>query len=340
MKRLDLVKGRVDLGHGAGGRATTQLIGELFRAAYGNPTLNTGDDAASFDLPPGRVVMSTDGYVVSPLEFPGGDIGRLAVHGTVNDVAMLGARPIWLSVAMILEEGLPLAVLARVVRSIAEAAQEAGVRIATGDTKVVERGKGDGLFLTTTGVGVVPPGRSPPSGDRARPGDIVLLSGSVGDHGSAILSCRQGLAFDGPIRSDCQPLNGLVEAMFAVAPLRVLRDPTRGGLATTLNELALQSGVGVSIREADVPVAPAVAAFCELVGIDPLYLANEGKLVAFCAPEHAGALLAAMRAHPAGREAARIGQVTGEAGTVVLETRFGGRRPLRWLASDPLPRIC
>lgn len=340
MRRLDLVDGRVELGHGAGGRATNQLIAELFRAAYANPTLDAGDDAGIFDLPPGRVVFSTDGYVVSPLEFPGGDIGRLAVHGTVNDVAMLGARPIWLSVAMILEEGLPLALLARVVASIADAARDAGVHIATGDTKVVERGKGDGIFLTTSGVGVVPPGRTPCSGAHARPGDVILLSGTVGDHGAAILSSREGLAFDGPIRSDTRPLNGLVEAMFAVAPVHVLRDPTRGGLATTLNELAQQSGVGVIIREADVPVQPAVAALCELLGLDTLYLANEGKLVAFCAPEDAPALLAVMRAHPHGRDAARIGQVAGEAGRVQLETRFGGRRLLHWLAADPLPRIC
>jgi hydrogenase expression/formation protein HypE len=340
MRRLDLEHGRVELQHGAGGRATAELIAELFRAAYGNPTLDAGDDAAIFDLPPGRVVMSTDAYVVSPLEFPGGDIGRLAVHGTVNDVAMLGARPIWLSVAMILEEGLPLALLSRVVASIARAAQEAGVQIATGDTKVVERGKGDGIFLTTTGVGVVPPGRDACSGAHARPGDLILLSGTVGDHGAAILSCREGLAFDGPIRSDSRPLNGLVEAMFAAGPLHTLRDPTRGGLATALNELAHQSGVGLRLREADVPVDPAVRALAELLGLDPLYFANEGKLVATCAPADAPALLAAMRAHPHGQDAALIGVVGGQPGRVVLETRFGGERLLRWLAGDPLPRIC
>lgn len=340
MKRLDLVDGRVELGHGAGGRATTQLIAELLRAAYPNPTLDTGDDAAIVDLPPGRVVMSTDAYVVSPLEFPGGDIGRLAVHGTVNDVAMLGARPLWLSVAMILEEGLPLAVLARVAASIGEAAREAGVQVATGDTKVVERGKGDGIFLTTTGVGVVPPGRKAPSGRGACAGDVILLSGTVGDHGAAILSSREGLAFDGPIRSDSQPLNGLVEAIFGAAPVHVLRDPTRGGLATTLNEIVEQSGVGILVHEAAVPVLPAVAALTELLGLDPLYLANEGKLVAFCAPDDAPAVLAAMRAHPAGRDAAVIGRVEGDARLVQLQPRLGGRRLLRWLAADPLPRIC
>lgn len=340
MRRLDTVDGRVDLGHGAGGRSTTQLIAELFRQAYGNATLNTGDDAAILDLPPGRVVFTTDSFVVSPLVFPGGDIGRLAVCGTVNDLSMMGARPIWLSLAMILEEGLPLALLQRVVGSIAQAAAEAGVQIATGDTKVVERGKGDGIFLTTSGVGVLPPGRAPCSGAAARPGDQILLSGTAGDHGAAILSVREGLAFDGPIRSDCQPLNGLVEVMLAAAPVSVLRDPTRGGLAATLHEIAAQSRVGLRLREADVPVQPAVAALAELLGLDPLNLANEGKLVAICAPQHTAALLEVMRAHPMGRDAACVGQVSGSPGEVQLETRFGGRRLLRWLAADPLPRIC
>jgi len=339
LKRLDLAEGRVELAHGAGGRATGQLVRELFRAAWSNPVLDTEDDAALVDLPPGRVVFSTDGHVVSPLEFPGGDIGRLAVNGTVNDVAMLGARPLWLSVGLILEEGLPLAVLARVVASVAEAAREAGVAVATGDTKVVERGKGDGLFLTTTGLGVVPPGRTPPSGRSARPGDVLLLSGPVGDHGAAVLSVREGLAFDGPIRSDTRPLGGLVEAMYAAASPHVLRDPTRGGLATALNEIAHQSGVGLTVDEAQVAVRAPVAALAELLGLDPLYLANEGQLVAACAPADAPALLAAMRAHPDGREATAIGHVEAEPG-VRLATRFGGRRPLRWLAADPLPRIC
>lgn len=338
----DLQGGRVELAHGAGGRTTAALVEALFVAAFDNAELSAGDDAALLDLPAGRVVVTTDAFVVSPLFFPGGDIGRLAVCGTVNDLAMGGARPRHLTAAFVLEEGLPLADLARVVRSMAEAAREAGVTIVAGDTKVVERGKGDGVYVATAGIGVVPPGRTPPGGARARPGDVVLVSGPVGDHGAAILSCREGLSFATPIGSDAAPLGGLVEAMYAAIPeIRCLRDPTRGGLAATVNELAAQSGVGIGLHEASVPVRRETRAACELLGLDPWDLANEGRLVAIVAPEHAAAALTALRAHPLGVGAARIGEVVADpAGLVTATTAFGTRRVVRWLAADPLPRIC
>lgn len=341
-RRLDLTSGHVDMTHGAGGRATARLVKDLFLAAFDEGGARPSNDAALVDLPPGRPVLTTDAYVVSPLFFPGGDIGKLAVFGTVNDVAMSGARPLHLTASFVLEEGLELAVLARIVRSMAEAAKEAGVRIVAGDTKVVERGKGDGVFITTAGLGVVPPGVTPTGGERARPGDVVLVSGHVGDHGMAILSCREGLEFDSPILSDTAPLGGLVAAMTeVVSDLHVLRDPTRGGLATTLNEIASQSGVGIRISERDVPVRPAVVAAAELLGIDPLYAANEGKLVAVCAPADAPRLLTAMRAHPLGRDAAIIGEVVLDREHLVeLATSFGNRRILEWMSGDQLPRIC
>jgi hydrogenase expression/formation protein HypE len=285
--------------------------------------------------------MSTDGHVVSPLFFPGGDIGALAVHGTINDVAMSGARPLYLSAGFILEEGFPLADLERIVASMGRAARQAGVPVVTGDTKVVERGKCDGVFITTTGVGVVPAGVEI-SGDRARPGDAVLLSGGIGDHGVAIMSSRENLRFETTLVSDSAALHGLVADMVAVAPgIHCLRDPTRGGLATTLNELARQSGVGMVLREEAIPVRAEVAAACELLGLDPLYVANEGKLVCICAPSDAPRVLDAMRAHPLGREAAVIGAVVEDAhGLVQMETAFGGRRVVDWLAGEQLPRIC
>lgn len=339
---LDLKHGRIDMNHGAGGRAAAQLIRELFAAEFDNPYLAQGDDGALLPAPGGRLVMATDAHVVSPLVFPGGDIGCLAVHGTVNDVAMLGARPLYLSASFILEEGFPLAELKRIVASMAIAAREAGVAVVTGDTKVVEQGKGDGVFITTTGVGVLPEGRAI-SGANARPGDAILLSGTIGDHGVAILSTRESLAFETEIRSDTAALHGLVEAMLEAAPgaVRVLRDPTRGGLATTLNEIAAQSGVGMLIDEAAIPVQPQVEAACEFLGLDPLYVANEGKLVAVCAPEAADALLAAMRAHPLGGQSSCIGRVTEDAHRFVqMATRFGGRRVVDWLSGEQLPRIC
>jgi hydrogenase expression/formation protein HypE len=341
---LDLKRGRVDMNHGAGGRLSMQLIEEVFVSAFDNPFLRQGNDAASMPIPAGaRLVMATDAHVISPLFFPGGDIGCLAVHGTLNDVAMLGATPLYLSASFILEEGLLLSDLKRIVVSMGHAAQEAGVPIVTGDTKVVEQGKGDGVFITTTGVGVVPDGQSI-GGACARPGDVVLLSGTIGDHGVAVLSLRASLEFETTIESDTAALHGLVAAMLAVAPVgtvHVLRDPTRGGLGTTLNEIARQSGVGMMLEEGAIPILPQVDAACELLGLDPLYIANEGKLVAIVAPEAASAVLSAMRAHPLGRDAACIGSVTEDANSFIqMNTRVGGRRVVDWLSGEPMPRIC
>ena len=344
---LDIRRGRIDMGHGAGGKASAQLIEELFLPALDNPFLRQGDDGAALPLPAfdpaqGRLVMATDGHVVSPLFFPGGDLGCLAVHGTVNDVAMMGATPLYLSASFILEEGYPLADLQRIVQSMGRAAREAGVPVVTGDTKVVEQGKGDGVFISTTGVGVLPADVNI-SGRHARAGDVVLLSGTIGDHGVAVLSKRESLAFETTIESDTAALHTMVAALLAAVPgaVRVLRDPTRGGLATTLNEIARQSGVGMHLQEADIPVRPQVDAACELLGLDPLYVANEGKLVAIVAPEAADAALAALRAHPLGQAAARIGTVTADAHHFVqMDTRFGGRRVVDWLSGEQLPRIC
>ena len=294
---LDLKHGRVDMTHGSGGRAMAQLIHELFAAEFGNEWLAQGNDQAIVPPPAGRLAVATDGHVVSPLFFPGGDIGSLAVHGTVNDLAMGGATPLYLTVGFILEEGLALADLARIVRSLAHAAREAGVAVITGDTKVVEQGKGDGVFITTTGIGVVPDGVNL-SGHLAQPGDAVLVSGMLGDHGVAILSQREGLAFAADVVSDSAALHTLAARLIAACPsLRLMRDPTRGGLATTLNEIAVQSGVGIRLDEAAIPVRPVVRAACEFLGLDPLYVANEGKLVAICAAADAEKLLAVMRAH-------------------------------------------
>lgn len=344
VRPLDLKHGRVDMSHGAGGRATAQLVEELFARHLDNEFLRQGDDGAVLPAVPadgGRLVLATDCHVVSPLFFPGGDIGCLSVHGTVNDVAMMGARPLALTAGFVIEEGFPLADLARIVASLAAAARAAGVPVVAGDTKVVEQGKGDGVFIATTGYGVVPAGVAL-SGARARPGDAILLSGSIGDHGMAIMSEREGLGFASPIVSDTAALHGLIETVLATgADIRVLRDPTRGGLGTTLNEIASQSGVGMLIEEKALPLNPAVAAACEFLGLDPLYVANEGKLVLICAPHATASLLAAMRAHPLGGEAACIGEVCIDPqGFVQLRTCLGGRRMLDWLAGEPLPRIC
>jgi hydrogenase expression/formation protein HypE len=343
VRPLDLRNGRVDLNHGAGGRAMAQLIEELFARAFANDYLGQGNDGAVLPAPaPGeRLVMATDAHVVTPLFFPGGDIGSLSVHGTVNDVAVMGARPLYLTASFILEEGFPLADLARIVQSMAAAARAAGVPVVTGDTKVVEQGKGDGVFISTTGLGALPAGREL-GGALARPGDAVLVSGSMGDHGMAILAQRESLAFESEIVSDSAALHGLIDALLAAVPgVRVLRDPTRGGLATTLNEIARQSGVGMQLDEAAIPVNRQVAAACELLGLDPLYLANEGKLVVVCAPEDAEAALAALRAHPLGGAAARIGSATADPHHFVqVRTAFGGQRMLDWLSGEPLPRIC
>lgn len=341
LRPVDFKHGLVDMSHGAGGRAMAQLIEELFLAEFDNEFLRQANDQAKLAELKGRVVMATDSHVVSPLFFPGGDIGCLSVHGTLNDVAMCGARPVALSAGFILEEGFALADLRRIVQSMAQAAREAGVPIVTGDTKVVERGKGDGVFITTTGIGVVPEGVEI-SGDRARPGDAILVSGYLGDHGMAILSLRENLQFATSIVSDTAALHELVAAMLAAVPgIGVLRDPTRGGLATTLNEIAQQSGVGMVIEERALPVREEVAAACELLGLDPLYVANEGKLVAICSDADAQALLAAMRAHPLGRDAAIVGQVIEDSQHFVqMETAFGGRRVVDWLTGEQLPRIC
>jgi hydrogenase expression/formation protein HypE len=341
MPRLDLATGRVDLTHGSGGRAMQQLIAELFASEFGNDYLAQGNDQAILPPAAGRLAMTTDSYVVSPLFFPGGTIGDLAVNGTVNDLAMGGATPQFLSAGFIVEEGFPLAELRRIVASMAQAARTAGVLIVTGDTKVVERGKGDGVFITTTGIGYVADGVSL-SGDQARPGDKVVLSGSIGDHGVAVIGCQKHLGLDPGIVSDTAALHGLVATMLQVAPhLRCLRDPTRGGLAATLNELAHQSGVGVLLQEEAIPVKEPVAAACEILGIDPLYVANEGKLIAICPPDEAEALVAAMRQHPLGAEAVVIGEVGADLpGLVRMVTAFGGTRVIDWLAGEPLPRIC
>ena len=343
IRPLDIHKGHVDLSHGGGGRAMAQLIEELFCAAFANEYLAQGNDGAVLPVPSGagRMVMTTDAHVVSPLFFPGGDIGCLSVHGTVNDLAVMGARPLWLAASFVLEEGFPLADLKHIVCSMAHAARDAGVSIVTGDSKVVERGKGDGVFITTTGVGVVADGLVL-SGDRARPGDAILLSGTIGDHGMAIMSKRENLTFDAPIESDTAALHGLVAEMLASgADIHTMRDPTRGGLAATLNEIAKQSNVGMILDEAGIPLRPVVEAACEFLGFDPLYIANEGKLVAVCAADDAACLLATMRAHPLGRESAIIGTVQADPHRFVqMKTRFGGHRIVDWLSGEQLPRIC
>lgn len=341
---------RILLAHGSGGKLSAELIQRVFVPAFGNPALNRMDDSAVlslFPLPKGegqsgsRLAMSTDCHVVKPLFFEGGDIGRLAVCGTVNDISMVGARPLYLAAGFVLEEGLPIETLEQVVASMKAAAEEAGVAVVTGDTKVVEQGSADGLFITTTGVGVVPEGIDV-SGSNARPGDLVLLSGPIGDHGIAVLSRREGLEFDIPVASDVAPLNHLVEALLEAAPhLRALRDPTRGGLATTLNELAAQSGVAIRIEEEQIPIRPAVQAACEMLGYDPLYVANEGKLVAIVPPDEAEPALAALKKTRYGEEARLIGAVLPEPpAKVLMKTRIGGTRVVQMLMGEMLPRIC
>lgn len=338
---MDLVDGRVDLTHGGGGRAMAQLISELFAGAFDNPYLAQGNDMAVMPPVDGRLVMSTDGYVVSPIFFPGGNIGSLAVHGTINDVAMSGAQPLYLSASFILEEGLPLADLKQVVESMAAAANEAGVLIVTGDTKVVERGKADGLFITTTGAGSLRDGLHI-AGDRIRAGDAIIVSGTIGDHGIALLSKRENLEFETTIESDSAPLHRLIKVMIEAEPeIHCLRDPTRGGLAATLNELAHQSGLGMTIYEHAIPIRPAVRGACELLGIDPLGVANEGKLIAFCPPEKAEALVATMRDQPFGENAAVIGHAKPDPRRLVwLQTSFGSDRVVEWFNGEQLPRIC
>jgi hydrogenase expression/formation protein HypE len=329
------------LGHGGGGKLSSELVEHLFVPAFANETLERLGDAAVVDAPGGRLAFTTDSFVVSPLFFPGGSIGELAVHGTVNDLAMVGASPSFLSAGFILEEGFPMAKLAAVVERMAKAANAAGVRIVTGDTKVVERGHGHGCYINTAGVGVVP--ESVTVGPNlARAGDAVLLSGSIGDHGMAVMSVREGLAFETVIESDSAALHGLVATMLeASAAVRVLRDPTRGGLAASLNEIATASHVGIVIDESEVRVHPEVHSACELLGLDPLHVANEGKLVAIVDAADADSVLARMRAHPLGKEAARIGSVTEEnPGLLAAKTPIGGTRVVPTQIGEQLPRIC
>ncbi len=339
---LNIEKGTVELSHGAGGRASAQLIEEVFAKHFTNEWLDEGHDGALLPAIRRPVAVSCDAHVVSPLFFPGGDIGKLAVCGTVNDVAMCGAKPLYLTASFIIEEGFALADLERIVKSMAEAAKEAGVAIVTGDTKVVERGKADGVFICTSGIGEQFENTETVSGKRAKPGDVVLVSGAIGDHGTAILSRREGLTFLTDLESDCAPLNKMVETiMKASSHVHVLRDPTRGGLASTLNEIATQSHVGIELNESAIVVHEAVNAACEFLGLDPLYVANEGKLIAICAAEEAQAVLEAMKADPYGKEAAIVGRVTEDnAGYVEMVTTVGGRRAVDWLNAEQLPRIC
>jgi len=339
--KLDIKHGLVNMSHGSGGRAMAQLIEQIFMHHFDNELLRQHNDQAAFNVPAGRMVISTDAHVISPLFFPGGDIGSLSVHGTINDVCMSGAKPLYLSAAFIIEEGFPLSDLEQIVIGMANASREAGVPIVTGDTKVVEKGNGDGVFITTTGVGIVPEGINI-TGDRACPGDVIILSGSIGDHGMAVLSSRENLSFETTLQSDSAALHGLVKRMVEVAPdIHCLRDPTRGGLATTLNELALQSSVGMMLDESSIPVKAAVMGACELLGLDPLYVANEGKLICICDAADADALLAAMREDSHGQDAAIIGKVIADEHHMVqMQTSFGGSRIVDWLASEQLPRIC
>ncbi len=332
---------RIVLGHGSGGRLSAELIRHLFVPLLENEALSALNDQALLDVEGVRLAFTTDSFVVQPLFFPGGSIGSLAVHGTINDLAVSGARPLFLSAGFILEEGLAMDALGQAVTDMAHACEQAGVQVVTGDTKVVEQGKGDGLFVNTAGIGVVPQDVHI-AADRARPGDVILLNGTVGDHGMAIMSVREGLSFETELVSDSAPLHTLIAAMLDVTrDIHCLRDATRGGVAAVLNELAEQSGVGIALEEAAVPVKPAVQAACEMLGMDPLYVANEGKLVAIVPREHAEAVLAAMRAHPLGREAAIIGEVVDEhAGMVVARTLIGAQRVVDMPLGEILPRIC
>jgi hydrogenase expression/formation protein HypE len=341
-RRPRLLEEIVTLAHGAGGKSSAALVDSVFVEAFRNEELETLGDGAVLTLPGGeRLALSTDSFVVQPLRFPGGSIGHLAVHGTVNDLAMTGARPSWLSAAFVLEEGFPIVELRAIVADMAQAALAAGVRIVTGDTKVVPTGAADGLFVTTSGVGVIPAGRTL-SAASVRAGDRLLLSGTMGDHGMAVMLARGDLAIEADIRSDTAAVNDLVETMLAAAPsTRWMRDPTRGGVGTVCNELAQATDLCVVLDERRLPVRPAVNGACEMLGIDPLYVANEGKFLAVVAPAETDAALSALRGHPLGADAALIGEITEQpAATVVLRTAFGGTRIVDMLVGDPLPRIC
>ncbi|MBW7880306.1 MAG: hydrogenase expression/formation protein HypE [Chloroflexi bacterium] len=329
------------LGHGGGGKLSSELVEHVFLPAFHNDALQHLGDSAVLRIGGQRLAMSTDSFVVRPLFFPGGSIGELAINGTVNDLAMSGATPLYLSAGFIVEEGLPIVTLGVIVERMAAAARAAGVELVTGDTKVVDRGHGDGLYINTTGIGVIPAGADI-APQNARPGDVVIVSGSLGDHGMAVMSVREGLAFETQIVSDSAPLNGLVAALLNVTPrIHVLRDPTRGGAASSLNEIAKASQIGIVLDERAIPVRPAVRAACELLGMDPLYVANEGKLIAILPREDADAALTALRAHPLGTEAAIIGQVVERhPGVVVAKTGIGGTRVVDMQIGEQLPRIC
>jgi len=343
MERRQVTEGKILLAHGSGGGLTHQLVREVFSKHLANPWLDAQEDAAVWQAPHacGRFALTTDSYVVQPLFFPGGDIGKLAVCGTVNDLAMVGAQALYLTAGFILEEGLPVDALERIVCSMAKTAEEAGVQVIAGDTKVVDHGSADQLFINTAGIGTVAPDVHISAGN-AQPGDGILLSGPIGLHGMAIMCEREGLGFTWPLQSDCAPLNGLVCTMLAVdTHIHCLRDPTRGGLATTLCELATQSKIQMEIEESSIAIPAGVSAACEMLGLDPLYVANEGILVAIVPPELEASMLASMHAHPLGRNAALIGRVTSsDHARVVLHTTLGARRLLQVLAGEQLPRIC
>ncbi len=340
-RKLDMEHGFVDLSFGAGGVASAQLTREIFAPEFSNPVLDRMEDGAVLNMPAGRLVVSTDSHVISPIFFPGGDIGSLAIHGSVNDVAVMGAEPMHMSVGFIIEEGVPFSTLKRIAVSMGRAAREAGVTIVAADTKVVKKGEADQLYITSTCFGVLAEGVEI-GADRAREGDRVLVSGHIGDHGAAVLACREELSMKSPLLSDSQSVSDLVAVMLASgADIRAMRDPTRGGLATSLNELATSSGVGIEIDEAAIPVNEGVRGVSELLGLDPLYFACEGRLIVICAAEDAGTLLAAMRSHPKGEAAAIIGEVSG-AGDIplILRSAFGGSRVVSVLTGDQMPRIC
>lgn len=341
LKPLNIKTEKVEMTHGAGGLATAQLIDEVFAKHFTNDWLDEGHDGATLPALQSPVVVSCDAHVVSPLFFPGGDIGKLAIAGTVNDVAMCGAKPLYIAACFILEEGFPLQELDAIVSSMAQTAKEANVAIVTGDTKVVEKGHGDGIYITTTGIGekITP---FAISGKNAQPGDAVIISGSMGDHGTTILSKRENMTFLTDLESDTAPLAQMIESVLKVVPdVHVLRDPTRGGLAATLNEIAHQSDVGISLEEDKIPVKNEVAAACEFLGLDPLFVANEGKVIVICEADKAQTVLEVLQSHPYGREASIIGTVTKEnASTVQMRTLMGGLRSVDWLNGEQLPRIC